>query len=99
VRKEDVCGLDIPVDQAAIVGRQEAGGHAEHDVHRPSDGKRPALVEQGREILSLQKLHDHEWLSGLDAEIENLDHVAVAKLPDHLCLALEASDNFLLFGC
>ena len=79
VDEEDVLGLDVAVHDAALVRRAERRGCLAHDVEHAPLGERALALEQLRQAVPLEVLHDDEGASVLGrARVGDVDDVLVA---------------------
>jgi hypothetical protein len=92
VREEEVLRLDVPVDDALLVGRREAV----QELHRKIDGFHRRHGAQAFDPLprglALQELHDEVGVFALAIEVivEDPDHGGVADLVGQNTLAQDA---------
>ena len=92
VGEEDVLGLEIPVDDAALVRRVERQGELPRHAPRLLEAHRSCL-EALRERVALEELHDQVVLAFRDAEIRDVDDVRVPDVVDRAGLVEEALDH------
>ena len=75
-REEDVRGLQVAVDDPALVQRLEGGEHPERDREGVGDAER-AASQPLRRRLALEELHRDEELALVLADLVELAHVRV----------------------
>jgi hypothetical protein len=75
---EQVGGLDVPVDDAAPMGRVERLGNLPREVQDPGGGDRP-LLDQLFDRAALEQLHRDEWLTAVFAEFVNRTDVGMLE--------------------
>ena len=103
-REEEVRGLEIAVDDAALVGLEDGLARLEHQVHRLDDGERAALLRVATEVDAVEHLHDDVRIAALHApHVEHARHVLGgqprrgARLTDearrHLDVAVASLDD------
>ena len=91
-RNEEVLGLQIPVDDALLMG----SGESLRDLQRIVHGlllRNRARVELSAQRLAFQKLHDGVGDSVLVSEVVDREDVLVGKRRDRLRLALEPRER------
>ena len=93
----DVGGLDVAVDEIVSVGEVEPVRHLLHEVELLVQVAEPALGDEVLEVSTLEKLHGHEDLALLLAEVVDRDDVRVVEAGGRLGLAQEALAD-LVFG-
>ena len=97
LRDEEVLGLQVPVDDALLVG----GGEALRDLERVVHGlllRNRARVELPAQRLAFQKLHDGVGDAVLVAEVVNREDVGMRERRDGLRLALEPGERVGIGG-
>ena len=68
------------MDHAGAMGGLERFEELDGDPDRARHGERALARKQGRQLLALQQLHDHEQLPALELpEVEDLDDAGVAR--------------------
>ncbi len=88
--EEDVVGLQVAVDDVALVHRRHRGAHREHEVQRGREGERAAVVDAVGEALPLEELHREVGHAVDGARVVDLDDVGVLEARRGLRLAEEA---------
>jgi hypothetical protein len=78
-RQEDVAGLDVPVNDPVAVSRGERASGEGGDAQHLRDRKRPALLEDLREIRPINQLHDDELDAAVGPGVEDRGDVRVGK--------------------
>ncbi len=96
-RNEEILGLQIPVDDALLMGRGEALGDLERVVHGLLLRNRTG-VELPAQRLAFQKLHDGVRDAVLVAEVVNREDVGMRERRDRLRLALEPRQRVRVRG-
>ena len=90
---QHVLGLDVPVDDAALVGGPEPVAHLLRDREADPERQRAAVADEVLEGHALEVLHrDVGDARGL-AEVVGPEHVAVRDAPGELDLLLEALEE------
>jgi hypothetical protein len=90
--QEDVLGLQVAVDDAALVRRGEPGGDLRRDLHGLARRRRSA-VQALAQRLAEEELHDRERLVALPADVVDGEDVGMREGGDRLRLALEAGER------
>ena len=81
--EHDVGGLQIAMDDAAIVRRGQARAHLPRDLDRAVLRKAADAAEQRRQILAVDVLHRQERVTLELADVVDAAHVGVRHLPRH----------------
>ena len=89
-REEDVLRLEIAVDDAGRVRRDERRADGEHEVDEVARRHRTRALEAMREVLAREELHDEVGDAPLAAHVRQIDDVRVAQARGELRLAQEA---------
>jgi hypothetical protein len=88
--EEDVCGLDVAVDDARAVGGLEGGEDLRREVRDAPGLQRPALLDLGLERVPLEQLErDEERPPIVEPRVDDPDDVGVRDASDDVDLALE----------
>ena len=99
LRDHDVAGLDVPVDDAHMVGVVQGTQHAQHDLLAVALAQGAVLLEDGPQGLALDVLHDkvgHPLMVALVvgqyllARVVDGDDVGVVEQGDRVGLPPEA---------
>ena len=90
LRDQDVPGLDVAMDQVALVRGVEAVRGLLEDEQRPPHPQRAFATDQGLEIAALDVAHRDEELAVDLAGVEDRHDVGVVELGCPARLALEA---------
>ena len=85
---EEILGLQVPVDDALLVGSGEALSHLQRVVHGLLLGDR-TCIEFPAQRLAFQKLHDGVRDALVRSEVEDREDVRMGERRDRLRLALE----------
>src|SRR5690606_17470602 len=94
--QEDVVGLQVPMDDARLVGGAQALQQLEHDPHDVVPLQAPPRLDAFAQGLALEELHHHVAIAvGQVAEIQHLHDVLGSDAPRCLRLALEALHRVL----
>jgi tRNA A-37 threonylcarbamoyl transferase component Bud32 len=96
---EDVLRLQVAVHDAALVRRPEGPADLQEDGDRPGQRHRPVPVEDARQALPVERLHDEVGLPlrGVP-EVEDLDDVLLPDLAGGPRLVLEAVHQLGVVG-
>jgi hypothetical protein len=87
--EEDVVGLEVAVDDAALVGDRERRAHREGDVDDLGHGHRPALDPRAQR-LAVEKLQRQEGQPVDLAHVEAIGDVGVLQARGDACFLDEA---------
>ncbi len=79
VGEQYVLGLQVAVDDAGLVGRDQTGEHRLHDVDRLLGSEAPVLAQQVAKGDALQVLHDEVGEARVLSLVEDVDHVGVRE--------------------
>ena len=96
-RHLDICGLQIAVNDAALVGGIEGIGDLTRDVHRLFH-RHGASRQPIRECVALDELHDQRVRRGRFLEAVDVRDVRVIQRGEHLSLAAEAREAIGIVG-
>ncbi len=91
---QDVVGLDVAMDDAALMGVSERIRDVAHDSSRLVDRERAVLVQQLRDIVARDVRHHEENDAALLVDRVDVDDVRVVELRGHLGLAQEPGLDF-----
>ena len=91
-RDEDVCRLDVAVDDAARVGGIQRVGDVNAQFQEVVDGQGP-LADAMLQRPAVEQLHHEEPLAVVLADVEERADVGVIQRRGDACLALEAFDR------
>ena len=97
LRDEEVLGLQVPVDDALLVGR----GEALRDLERVVDGlplRNRTRVELAAQRLAFQQLRDGVGRPVLRSEVEDREDVRMRQRRDRLGFPLEARQRVRIRG-
>jgi hypothetical protein len=95
--QEDVLGLEVPVDDALVVGRGEAGRDLRGDLRGPARGQVPR-EEPLPEGLALEELRDQEGNALVGADVVDDQDARVVEGARRPGLLLEAQQALLVAG-
>jgi hypothetical protein len=96
--EEDVVGLDVPVDDAALVGEGQGAQDGVDDGEEARDGELSLALEQGVHRLAAEVLHHDEGAVAVEAVVGKLHDVAVLKLRGGFGLLEEARGEHRVGG-
>ena len=95
--EKDVVGLEIAVNDPALVRGGESIGDLSRDVGEPSHGHRPRLFEHLAERLAVEPLHDEVGGAvGQLTEVRDVDDVRIADRRCGLRFLQEAVGDLLV---
>ena len=98
LREEDVVGLQVPVDDPALVRRGEAAGDLEAVVDGLPLRDRDAAVEPPAERFALEELRDGVGDAVVPAEVVDREDVRVRERRDRLGFSLETRERVGVVG-
>jgi hypothetical protein len=96
----DVLGLDVPMDDVLLVRRGEGVGGLLDDRHRLLDGERAPHLDQVREGLALEELHDEvvDRAVLVPPHLVDRHDVGMVEIRGGDRLAIELADELLVRG-
>ena len=95
-RQHHVRGLDVAMDDRAVVHVVEGASDLHRDDRGDVVGQASALLEEVVQVDSLDVLHDDEQSAALAVKVVNVDDVFVLQRRETLGFSLEASHHVLL---
>src|SRR5436190_23108786 len=72
-RQHDICGLDVEMDDALVMGSSQCGCALDGDIEKLIDAK--GMVESSAQCLAVNELHDDEDFAGLFDDVLYFCHV------------------------
>ncbi len=96
--EHDVLRLQVAMDDALIVGGLEALGGLAEDPQQSLDRELALLLQDRREVPSVDELHRQELDAVALSEVEDAQHVRVGDAAGELDLALEALEGVGVVG-
>jgi hypothetical protein len=90
--EQDVGGLHVAVDDAALVGHGQSRRHVVHDPHGVALGHGALGLAVVIEARALHQLHDQEHHAAVLVDLDEVGDVRVPDLGQHARLATEAAE-------
>ena len=97
-RHQQIAGLDVAVDHAAVVGVAQCAAGLDADPRHLAPLETPPAPQFLLETVAVDQLHRIEQVALLLAEAEEPDDVGVVEFAERFDLGLEAAAKTLLLG-
>jgi hypothetical protein len=92
-RQKHVCGLQVAMDDASIMGLAQRPAHLREDLPSLRQGQAPPLLEARAQVLAAQQLHDEVRRAFFDTVVVHVDDVRCVEIGCGAGLALEPRDD------